>query len=230
MDLIYLNGGKGKRAKLGYPKQYLKINGKYCFLFGLEVFCDMKEIENIIIATQDEFKIRNILSNYNLINKKNFIFCQPGDTRQESTYNALKEVKTDFVLVGESVRPFITKEFVSRIIKNKHDFVTPIANSKSTVLDSLNEVHKRENIGEVQTPQKFKTDILRKSHDIARDYNLKSIFTDDTAIVKIILKKEVIIKVIKGIEENIKITTPLDIAIARAIYNYKNPYMKLGED
>lgn len=219
MDLIYLMGGTGKRAGLGYPKQFYKMFGKYLFLFGLDVFCNIEEVENIIlpIARDRKDEIKDILIKNNLYNKKKFVFCDRGKTRQMSVYHGLLEVNTDLVLISESVRPFVTEKLVKRIIEDDSENVTPIDKSKASVIDIFNNIYNRDDIGTVQMPQKFKKEKLLKAHECEIEKNDIN-NTDDT---KVLLKYFSCINVIYGIEENIKVTTPLDLAIAKAIYKYK---------
>jgi 2-C-methyl-D-erythritol 4-phosphate cytidylyltransferase len=226
MDLIYLMGGTGKRAGLGYPKQFYKMFGKYLFLFGLDVFCDIEEIENIILPTAKDrqYEIRDVLIKNNLYNKKKFVFCDKGNTRQMSVYNGLLKVNTNLVLISESVRPFITKKLVKRIIEDDYENVTPIDKSKASVIDVFNNIYNRDDIGTVQMPQKFNREKLLKAHECEIEKNDIN-NTDDT---KVLLKYFSCINVIYGIEENIKVTTPLDLAIAKAIYKYK--YEKMGAE
>lgn len=219
MDLIYLMGGTGKRAGLGYPKQFYKMFGKYLFLFGLDVFCNIEEIENIIlpIARDRKDEIKDILIKNNLYNKKKFVFCDRGNTRQMSVYNGLLKVGTDLVLISESVRPFVTEKLVKRIIEDSSENVTPIDKSKASIIDTHNNYYDREITGTVQMPQKFNTKKLLNGHIEEMNANILN-NTDDT---RIYAKYYSFINVIYGIEENIKVTTPLDIAIAKAIYKYK---------
>ena len=219
MNLVYLMGGIGRRAQLGYPKQYYKINGKHLFLFGLEVFCQIDEIDNIVIpsAPDKHNYIINILKNYNLYDKKKIQFVENGKTRQQSVYNGLKKVSSEYVLIGEAVRPFINKEFVREIIETEGNFITPIEPMKSTVIDIFSNIYHRDTIGPVQMPQKFLTELLITAHELSIKYCPEHEFTDDSSIVIDMISEPV--KTLKGLEENIKVTTPLDILITKAMLN-----------
>lgn len=213
MDLIYLMGGLGSRTKLGYPKQYYKLDGKLLFLFGLEIFCNIDEVDNIIIPTNlenQELILKN-LKTYNLY-KKNFEFCTNGSTRQLSVLNGLKKVKSKNVLISESVRPFISKELVETIINDSAENITPITQMVASVIDFESNIYNRSTIGPVQMPQKFNSEKLFKYH--MNEFR-KNIFnnTDDASL----FAKYEKLKVIHGIEQNLKITTPFDIIIAKSI-------------
>lgn len=226
IDVIYLMGGVGKRAKLGYPKQFVYLGGKPVFLYGLDILFEIKEIRNIIIPTADKEKITDYLEDYGYLTQKYdprlIIFVENGTSRQESVKNALKEIKTDYVLISEAVRPFITKELVYQVLESKHDIITPVSKMKATLINkNYGMTYCREEIGEVQMPQKFKTKLLKEAY-IKIETTTSLILedcTDDCDLINRVLGNG--IKSIEGIEENIKITTPLDIEIAKAIYKNK---------
>lgn len=220
IDVIYLAAGQGKRAKLGYPKQFARLGGKPIMIHGLEVFESMEEVAQIIIVTPPASKEqKSIESNWSVektvlqygITKA--VFVEGGKERQDSVRKGLEMVTTDYVLIAEAVRPFITEDFVKRIIDMPGNCVTPWLSSISTVLSVSGEPMDREKIGEVQMPQKYSTSILKIAHQKAKG----KAYTDDMALV--IKETNARPILMKGLEQNIKITTPLDIVIAGAIYN-----------
>jgi len=215
-DVIFLMGGEGKRARLGYPKQYARIGGIPIFIHSIQAF--LKEdiepyINKIIIVAQKERydEIEKMLIQYNIFK---YCFCEGGKTRQESVYNGLKSVKTKHLLVTESVRPFQSSKLIKNIINNEKNFITPISQPKATVIDIFGNSYDRDRIGEVQMPQKYSYDLLHTAHEIAKKRDLYN-FTDDAHLVIELINECPYI--IKGEEVNIKITTPLDLKIANII-------------
>jgi 2-C-methyl-D-erythritol 4-phosphate cytidylyltransferase len=228
IDVIYLAGGKGIRVGLGYPKQFARIGGKPIIIYGLETLNKIDEIGNIIIPCEADYvdTIDTYKDIYNIT--KNIELVQPGRTRQESVYNGLQNINTEYVLICEAVRPFMSVDLVNKVINSNNDVVCPISSPVATVVmyDKYRNVYTldRDNCGQVQMPQKFKTDILFECHKAAIES--KNTHTDDLALVlinSIMTKYKSIedINIIKGEEENIKITTPLDLHIAEAILKYK---------
>lgn len=219
IDVIYLAAGQGKRAKLGYPKQFARLGGKPIMIHGLEILQKIPEVSQIIVVrpmitgeSLQDWRVEEVVLEYG-INKA--VFVEGGRTRQESVRRGLEMVATDYVLIAEAVRPFITEDFVKRIIQLPGNCVTPWMPSISTVLSAAGEPMDRERIGEVQTPQKYFTNILTAAHYKAEAAN--NTYTDDMALVIKEIKVRPIL--MAGLEENIKITTPLDLVIAEAIYN-----------
>jgi len=228
IDVIYLAGGKGIRVGLGYPKQFARIGGKPIIIYGLETLNKIDEIGNIIIPCEADYveTIGKLANEYNIT--KHIIPVRAGETRQESVYNGLQHIETEHVLICEAVRPFISVDLVNIVINSNNDVVCPISSPVATVAmyDKYRNIYTldRDNCGQVQMPQKFKTDILFECHKAAIES--KNIHTDDLALVlinSIMTKYKSIenINIIKGEEQNIKITTPLDLHIAEAILKYK---------
>ena len=219
IDVIYLAAGQGKRAKLGYPKQFARLGGKPIMIHGLEILQKIPEVSQIIVVrpmitgeSLQDWRVEEVVLEYG-INKA--VFVEGGRTRQESVRRGLEMVATDYVLIAEAVRPFITEDFVKRIIQLPGNCVTPWMSSISTVLSAAGEPMDRERIGEVQMPQKYFTNILTAAHYKAEAAN--NTYTDDMALVIKEIKVRPIL--MAGLEENIKITTLLDLIIAEAIYN-----------
>lgn len=220
IDVIFLAAGQGKRAGLGYPKQFARLGGKPILIHGLEVLQGMEEVGKIIVACPADAPIHSggvagVVASYISLPLGEILFIPGGETRQESVKKALAHVETEYVLVAEAVRPFITAEFVRQVINTPGEFVVPRRSAVSTVIESeWFQVIPRENVGEVQTPQKYLTALLRAAHAETDMVNA----SDDAALV-LGTMKNIQPTLIPGLEENIKITTPLDLVIAEAIYN-----------
>ncbi len=215
MDCIYLAAGIGKRLKKEIPKQFFKIGGKPILVYGLEILEKIEWIDRILVTFNEGYKDEylKIFRDYN-ISKVELV--QGGSTRQESVYNALQKVKTENVFIHEAARPFIYQQFIESFREYlNEDAVVPVIKIPFTVSEgdeymtaSLN----RNKLRNVQLPQMFKTDVLLKAHQNAIKDNFQA--TDDSSLVFNYGAK---VKFIEGYENNIKITTPLDIIIAEQI-------------
>ena len=212
MNVIYLSAGSGVRAKLGYPKQFALLGGKPIMMYGLEILQSMPNIDRIIVtcAESEINKTNTLIDDYGITKA---VLVLGGATRQESVRLGLSLVDSKHLLVMEAVRPFVNKDFINKVIQTKGDFITPIKHAISTVLTFDGAWLDRRMTGEVQMPQKYGTKLLLDAHVRAcKEY------TDDAALVIDTLHIEPCI--IEGLEENIKITTPLDLRIAEPIYQY----------
>lgn len=218
IDVIYLMAGSGERAKLKYPKQFYRLGGKPIFIHALEKLKKFDELQTIIIACQSDM-IQNInidLKSYGIESNKMVHLIEGGKTRQESVFNALKLVITKEVLIMESVRPFVEVELIDKII-NTTGNVVPIDKSYASVYNPCNFILDRDTTGTVQLPQKFYSYDLIQAHKKAIE--TKELFHDDSTLLKKMLNP--LMKVFHGPQKNIKITTPLDLVLAEAIYKSK---------
>jgi 2-C-methyl-D-erythritol 4-phosphate cytidylyltransferase len=149
-----------------------------------------------------------------------------GKRRQDSVDKGLKAVskEADWVLIHDGVRPFINKELISSVIKEAKKAGAAIVGvpvkatikklktqslklkTKFVVEKTLN----RDNLWEIQTPQVFKKDLILKAYKRFGNINV----TDDAMLVE---KMGIKPRVVLGSYNNIKITTPEDLVIAKAI-------------
>lgn len=146
-----------------------------------------------------------------------------GAERQHSVYNGLKAVKeSDFVLIHDGARPFITIEKIHELVKeaNEHGAAVPAVPMKDTVKrvsqGFVDETVERSSLWAIQTPQAFRVSLILEAHERARQEGY--VGTDDASLVERIGKK---VKVIEGNYRNIKLTTPDDLLFAEAILSVK---------
>lgn len=221
MELIYLANGTGIRAKLGFPKQFAYIGGKPLLVYGLEIFSRIKDIDRIIIPSTNTTnkKIEKIINDFEI---KKCITVNGGNTRQESVYEGLKHVSSDFVLIGEAVRPFINGKFVKSIINTKGN-VIPYMKLNSTPFNKKSgNILNRNDVVCVQTPQKYNTFDLIESHEIAIKEKIINCTDDLDLMKKVGICGEY--TYIEGPIENIKITYPVDIEIADCLISARRSY------
>ncbi|WP_037373174.1 IspD/TarI family cytidylyltransferase [Anaerovorax odorimutans] len=211
MDVIILAAGIGKRAKLNYPKQFMRLGGKPLIVHAIDLFNKVSNTEKIIITVipgqMDFFK--ELISDYGF---SNCICVEGGSTRQESVYNALQVCSSERVIIHEAVRPFVTLEFLKKLKEKEGEAVVPCVPVTSTVFykeDFLD----RDKVLCVQLPQIFNTGLIKKAHELGKGKN----YTDDSSLLLHELGIDPVI--VDGLDQNIKITTPQDIKIAEVIYN-----------
>lgn len=216
MDVILLAAGLGIRTALNYPKQFYPINGKPCLAISLELFQTMDEFDKIIITYEKDSKknYEKLIKDYKITKA---ILTEGGTTRQDSVLLALKKVKTQKVLIHEAARPLISKEFIKNIISNENEDVVvptiPIPFSVSEGGEFMEKILDRNRLHNIQLPQLFKTQVLKDAHKKAKHDNYSA--TEDSMIA---FKYGYKVKFIKGLESNIKITTPLDLLLVDNIY------------
>ena len=139
-----------------------------------------------------------------------------GELRQDSVRNALSVMgEVDWVLVHDGDRPFLSEDLIRQGLDSARETgaavaaVRPKDTVKVVVDDLVVRTLNRDDLRAVQTPQVFRADILRTAHG-----GSGGVVTDDAALVEGIGYR---VKVYDGAFENLKVTTPDDLVLARAI-------------
>lgn len=225
---IVLSGGKGKRMASDISKQYMLLDGKPILFYALQSF-DKSNVDEVILVVgqgDEEYVKKEIIDKYS-INKVTKI-VQGGKERYNSVYNALLHIKDNYeskneiyVLVHDGARPFVDVCDINKMIEEvkREECCVLGVKSKDTIKISTNDNYiestpTRSNVWQIQTPQAFRFNLLKKSYDEIIGYN-DSTITDDSMVVERTTNKK--IKLVEGKYTNIKITTPEDLEIGLAI-------------
>jgi len=212
MDCIYLAAGIGKRFNQEIPKQFYKLNGKPILIYALEVLEKVEWIEKIYVTHNSDYRklYEQAFEDYNI---SKVILTEGGDTRQESVYKALKKVATSKVLIHEAARPFIFSNFLNIFTNFDNEVAVvptiPIPFTVSQGNEYMPGILDRNSLHNIQLPQMFDAKILLESHEKAIEEKFDA--TEDSLLL---FKYGYKVKFIEGIENNLKITTPLDLLIA----------------
>lgn len=209
-SVIIVAAGKGTRTGLTYNKVFYKINNEPIICKTLRPFLTDEDCERIVISIapteQKDFE--------SLITSPKVVYTFGGATRQESAYLGLAKVESDYVMIHDGVRPFVKKEQIEQLkyALQQDDaalLMVPLIDTIKEVTDGY-AIHtpKRENYFAAQTPQAFKTSLIRYCHEEARKHP-EIIASDDAMLCEVF--SDARIKVIEGSYGNIKITTKKDI-------------------
>lgn len=220
---IVLAAGSGSRMKSKTKKQFMEIKGKPVIWYSLFEF-EKSRVDEIILVTGKEdidYCKKEIVEKYNLKKIKNVV--AGGSERYESVYNGLKEVTGNIVLIHDGARPLINNEIIERSIEGtiKSDACVvgvPVkdtikrANKEGYIIDTPN----RSELWITQTPQSFKTDLVKMAYKKIKEElekgNTTLNITDDAMVVEEFTTNQV--RFVQGDYKNIKVTTPEDIDIA----------------
>jgi len=219
---VIVGGGKGLRMGTDIPKQFLEINGLPLLFHTVLLFDSVEEINEVLMVIPLQLKefCNNQVKTLNL--KKTLKLVTGGRQRQDSVRNGLDQIdpKSTKVLIHDGVRPFVKKEEVLSVIKELDFYdgailALPVVETikKTNSNKIINETVSRENIYLAQTPQGFRTSILKKVHEWAFEDGLT--VTDDSALLENFGFQ---VKIVEGSRENIKITTPSDLEFAKMLF------------
>lgn len=225
---IITAAGRGIRFKGNINKQFMDIYGKPILAHTVSAFQNSSKIKEIYISIPEDYLElcrKNIIEKYSFNKVKKLIIG--GSSRQESVYNALKELppSTRLVSIHDGVRPLVTPEEINLLInvltrENKKDckirgiiLAAPVMETvKVTDGNIISKTVPRDTVWHAQTPQTFFYEDILKAHNKALEDGFTG--TDDASLVERLGLK---IYVVRGRRENIKITTPLDLFLAELI-------------
>lgn len=214
--VIIVAGGTGVRMKSDIPKQFLKINKTPIIVLSIQKFLKYNANINIVIAVHADYEkhLKQICTTY--FSKSNIQIVLGGNTRFQSVKNALDSVPDEASIVGihDAARPFVSTSVIKecyQVAAKKGNAVPAITLFESIRKASAsgNKAVDRNNYKVIQTPQCFKTSLIKKAFKKA--YSKK--FTDDATVLEAIGEK---IHLVEGNYENIKITNPNDLIIAKS--------------
>ena len=206
---IVLCAGKGSRSGLTYNKMLYRFKNKTVYEMSMEIFLNDERCKQIVVVTKEE-ELDDLKK---LISSKKIDYVFGGKERQDSVYNGLQVVKEDYVLIHDGARPYLKKENIDDILEclNKNDaclLVVPVKDTVKVCIDgNIVKTLPREQLVQAQTPQAFKTELIKRCYQKGKDKNY--IATDDASLVEYFENIEV--KAVLGSYSNIKITTPDDL-------------------
>jgi len=221
-SVVIVAGGKGTRMGSTINKQYLELNGKAVLAHTINQFEQCHKIDEIIVVTgEDEvdYCTKQIWIKYGFLKIKSIV--PGGKRRQDSVYNGLLGVspKTQVVLIHDGARPLIKEEQIKASIEGAMEVGACVVGVpvKDTIKicdqnQLIIQTPSRDTLWAVQTPQTFQYDRILKAYEEAIKNDLQA--TDDAMMVEAIGYP---VKMIHGRYDNIKITTPEDLVIARGM-------------
>ena len=218
IGMIVLAGGIGKRIGRPFPKQFLLLGGKPLLIHVLEKARVITEIDRVVITCPETHleETRRLIANHGF--DARFSCIVGGASRQESVYLGLGElVDTESVIIHEAVRPLVTVDEFRTLIAAEDPnamFGIPIPFTVLKGRDYVEDLLERDELVNVQLPQKFDRARLAAAHEEAR--RDAAHFTEDASLFHRYADARV--RILPGSERNLKITVPTDIVTAEAIY------------
>lgn len=223
--LIYMDyavivaGGKGERMGSNVPKQFLPLNGLPVLMQTIKRFREYDAYMSIILVLPKEQH-----EYWSELCKKHrytsaYTVAEGGPTRFHSVKNGLDMIPDDaegVVGIHDGVRPFPSVEVIrtcyetARTAKAVIPAVPVFETLRRIVGDGTTETVPRDDYRLVQTPQTFDIQLLKQAY--RQPY--REAFTDDASVVESFGQK---ITIVEGNRENIKITTPFDLRVARIL-------------
>ncbi len=217
--------GAGIRMKRHRAKQFLTLQDRPILAVTLQAFEDCPEVDAVIVAVPPAdvaYCTEEIVAGFGF--SKIRAVVAGGPRRQDSVRLGIEATagRYGLIVIHDGVRPLITPGLLSQVIDTARTYraVITALPAKETVkeINQLKEVVKtceRERIWLVQTPQAFRYEDILHAHQRALDRGWQEA-TDDAFLVE---RCGIPVKVVEGLERNIKVTTPFDLEMARHLMN-----------
>ena len=203
--------------KAGKNKLLIELEGESLIYWTLKSILSSSSISWVGIIGQPKDKELLLNSVKNFSNQVKWI--NGGETRQESVFNGLNSLPKDAkkVLIHDGARCLINPELINKcaaeLEKNEAVILATKVTDTIKIVDNkgfIKETPNRQYLWAAQTPQGFLVDSLKKAHKMAIDKNW--IVTDDASLFEMLNWK---VKIIEGNYSNIKVTSPIDLKIAK---------------
>lgn len=224
--VLIVAGGKGLRMGGDLPKQFIPLEGKPVLMHTLEAFYRWDSSAELVLVLPEDHQPYWKMLCREIGCKVPHRIANGGETRFHSVRNGLQFLSEEIenasgrnekvlVAVHDGVRPFVSPEVISACFEEaeKNGAAIPVM----PMIDSLRETDAngshlvdRSRYFAVQTPQVFHSDVLLKAY--GQDFS--PLFTDDASVVEAMGQS---IRLVTGNRENIKLTTPFDLLIAKGL-------------
>jgi len=217
---LIVAAGNGSRMNNQIPKQFLLLKNKPVLYYSIKAFLDaIEEIEIILVLPQEHIgKGQEIIDGY--FDAAKFKITAGGRTRFHSVKNGLSLINGEAIIfVHDGVRCLLTKHLIHKCYESALEFGTAVPaidcnDSVRVLTNNGSKIIDRKKVKLIQTPQTFHSKILLPAYSI--DY--KQQFTDEASVVEAFGLK---VNLVKGENDNIKITTPQDLLLADIILQNK---------
>ena len=211
-------GGVGTRFGGRLPKQFIKLGRVSIIAETVGHFTRHPAVIAVVVAAPEIHVERTRRALAPMPRRAPVTVVQGGGMRQDSVWLALQAVPrhADIIIVHDAVRPLITRGLIDAV-------VTAVAESGAAICalpitetikrvrhDVVEATLDRSELWAAQTPQAFRAALLREAHEKARRDGV--VGTDDAMLVERLGHP---VRVVRGLAENVKITTPEDLRRAR---------------
>jgi len=213
---IIVAGGSGKRMGAAIPKQFLLLKGRPLLCWTIDAFHRFDPAMGIVVVLPQDHHAtwKQLCAEYQFTVPHTLV--SGGAERFHSTLAGLNAVDHDgLVAVHDGVRPLVSAELIARCFAAADEHgaaipVVPIPSSVREITEKGSQAMDRSRLRAVQTPQCFRTPLLRSAFELPYD----PAFTDEATLVE---RLGVDVQLVDGEEQNIKVTTPFDLRVAEAM-------------
>lgn len=215
---VIVAGGSASRMG-GIDKVMAPLGGEPMIVKAVRAFQQCDAIKEIVVVTRADLivPIMDLCAGFSKVKA----VVVGGSSRPESVNNGLNALsaKVKLAAIHDGARPLITGQVIDRTVRaaNTYSAAAPAVPVKDTIKvvngGVVRNTPDRNTLWAVQTPQVFDYDLLRGALKKASDEGVA--ITDDCSAVE---HMGMSVKIVEGDERNIKVTTPMDLAVAQLLW------------
>ena len=214
--------GDSSRYSGEIPKQFLRVDGRTVLELSIRPLLDFSECLGVCVLVPPEDQFHKALEIKD--NPKVFL-AEGGTSRIDSVAKGVKfwqqsELSYDYILIHDAARPCLRSSDIQQLLESIDsevdgvvlgipctDTIKKVSAKGSLILNTLD----RSKLWRAFTPQIFRKEVLQKN---ALEENIEKEFTDEASLVEANGGK---LKMVKGFEDNIKLTFPEDLGLIKSI-------------
>ena len=216
IGVVIAAAGRGTRLGAAGPKPLLVLGGEMLLARSLRLFLGYPEVVSIAAVVSDPARFGAALGALD----PRVRLVADGAERQDSVRAKLAALdRTDLILVHDAARPLADAALVGRVVEaaSRNGAAVPCIPVPDTVKrigasGRVKETVPRETLRLAQTPQGFRSEVIRRAHDEAA--RLGTVATDDAGLVE---RLGLPVAAVAGSRFNLKITSPGDLRLAEAL-------------
>lgn len=221
VNVVIVAAGKGTRLQSELPKPFLSIAGKPILVHTLRRFAPIEAVRRVVVvvAAEREALCQEVLHTHGPWPQPMTV-VHGGAERQDSVRNGLAalEPQCEIVVIHDAARPFIGVEAIQCSIDAAAEagsavVATPVRDTikRADAQRTIRETVSRHDLWLAQTPQTFQVEVIQAAHRWAQQQDIAG--TDDAALVEQMGRP---VRIVPSDTLNFKITTPDDLALAKA--------------
>ena len=214
--------GDSSRYSGEVPKQFLRVDGRTVLELSIKPLLDFSECLGVCVLVPPEDQYHKALE---IKDNPKIFLAEGGTSRIDSVSKGVKfwqqsELSYDYILIHDAARPCLRSSDVQQLLTSIDgevdgvvlgipcsDTIKKVSAEGSLILNTLD----RNKLWRAFTPQIFRKEVLQKN---ALEENIEKEFTDEASLVEANGGK---IKMVKGFEDNIKLTFPEDLGLIKLI-------------
>lgn len=214
-SVILVAAGKSTRMGVGVDKLFLSVAGRPLVAHTWQRFDSNPDLDEIIVVVREGMQraFQELADQYGI--KKRFRLVAGGKERQDSVWNGLEAVSSgaEIVVIQDAARPCTAPQLIAHTIQAAREVGAAVAAQRvtDTIKESdggttIQRTVDRARLWAVQTPQTFRTDVIRRALVAVRQKGL--LITDDTGACELIGQP---VKLVESLAPNPKVTSPADV-------------------